>query len=101
MSGYSARRAPNVSQYIADLNTIPSPQESVTHQDGYGVEEDLSLFTSAEFFDFDLGENLEESPISYDHAKSERVRRENASGKRAVTEINNMGFDQNSMFISH
>jgi len=60
MSGYSARKAPNVSQYIANLNTIPSAHEIATGQD-YPLDDDLAIFTNAEFFDFDLGENYEPS----------------------------------------
>ena len=61
MSGYSARKAPNVSQYIANLNTLPSAHDIATGQDGYPLDDDLAIFTNAEFFDFDLGENYDPS----------------------------------------
>ncbi|MCJ1403078.1 hypothetical protein MMC11_006301 [Xylographa trunciseda] len=61
MSGYSARKAPNVSQYIANLNTIPSAHDIATGQDGYPLDDDLAIFTNAEFFDFELGENYDPS----------------------------------------
>ena len=50
MSYNPQRRAPNVSEYIANLNTVapepPLPDEG-----------DLSVFTNAEFFDFDMAES--------------------------------------------
>lgn len=60
MAAYNPRRSgPNVSQYIANLNAIPSPQDSngAAQQDAYGLDDDLALFTNVEFLDnFDLGE---------------------------------------------
>lgn len=55
MSSYNARRAPNVSQYLANLNTIPSAQELAAHQQNQLEfnETDLDFLTNAEFFDFD------------------------------------------------
>ncbi|KAE8160623.1 hypothetical protein BDV40DRAFT_269938 [Aspergillus tamarii] len=55
MTEYNGRRAPNFSQYLDDLNAIPSPyDQAVQQQQGsYNLDADLSLFTNAEFFDFD------------------------------------------------
>lgn len=55
MSDYNARRAPNVSAYLANLNTIPSAQELAAqqHQALEFNETDLDFLTNAEFFDFD------------------------------------------------
>ncbi|KAF2086108.1 hypothetical protein K490DRAFT_8787, partial [Saccharata proteae CBS 121410] len=51
---YSGRRAPNVSQYLQGLNTVPTAQEMAQTQEGFDFNEnDLSLFTNTEFFDFD------------------------------------------------
>lgn len=48
------RRAPNVSQYLANLNTIPSAQELAAQQNQIEFHEnDLDFLTNAEFFDFD------------------------------------------------
>ncbi|KAL4809110.1 hypothetical protein BDV18DRAFT_133971 [Aspergillus unguis] len=63
MAEYNGRRAPNFSQYLDDLNAIPSPydvamqqqqQQQQQQQDGFNLDNDLSLFTNTEFFDFDL-----------------------------------------------
>lgn len=51
MSGFNGRRAPNVSQYLANLNQIPTGQE--VQQDSLNFENDLDFLTNAEFFDFD------------------------------------------------
>lgn len=58
MSEYNGRRAPNFSQYLDDLNAIPSPydqalQQQQQQQDSFNLDSELSLFTNAEFFDFD------------------------------------------------
>lgn len=57
MSGYNARRFPNFSQYLDDLNTIPSPYDQALQQqqqqESFNIDAELSLFTNAEFFDFD------------------------------------------------
>lgn len=56
MAGYHGHRAPNVSQYLNDLNTIPSPYDQAVQQQqqsSFNLDEELALFTNAEFFDFD------------------------------------------------
>lgn len=88
------RRAPNVSQYIANLNAIPSAHElttttTTTSQHDHStnsntfIDDDLAIFTNTEFFDFDLGsEDIEHDGntiISYDPSQEERARRENAA----------------------
>ena len=71
-----------MSQYIANLNAIPSAHDIATQQqEGFNLEDDLAIFTNAEFFDFDLGENIDQSPVNYDPAQEERARRENAAAK--------------------
>lgn len=51
MSSYNGRRAPNVSQYLANLNTI-SPTHELPSEINIG-DPDLDFLTNAEFFDFD------------------------------------------------
>jgi len=51
MSSYSGRNGVNVSQYLANLNTIPSPQDTATPADPPSREEDFSLFMNTDFFD--------------------------------------------------
>ena len=58
MAGYNGRRAPNFSQYLDDLNAIPSPydqalQQQQQQQNTFNLDNELALFTNAEFFDFD------------------------------------------------
>jgi hypothetical protein len=53
MSGYSGhRRAPGVSQYVHNLNTIPTghdlPPNELPH-----IGDDLDFLAHADFFDFD------------------------------------------------
>jgi len=57
MAAYNARRAPNVSQYIANLNTIPSATDSTAQQDFGTFDDELALFTNTQFFDFDMNES--------------------------------------------
>jgi hypothetical protein len=89
MDGYTPRRAPNVSQYVADLNTIPSDHDvAIQQQDGFTFGDDLALFTNTQFFDFDIGEQVDAAP-KYDATDEERARRANASARK----INNGGLE--------
>ena len=82
MATYNGRRAPNVSQYIANLNTIPSAHDIATQeQEGFNIEDDLATFTNAEFLDFDLGEPIEQPPIDYDPSHDQQARRDEAATK--------------------
>lgn len=58
MSNYSGRHGPNVSQYLRDLNTI-SPQAETIEDSSLNFEEDLTIFTNTQFFDFDSGQNTD------------------------------------------
>ncbi|CAI7588335.1 hypothetical protein N7533_002626 [Penicillium manginii] len=57
MAAYNGRRAPNFSQYLDDLNAIPSPYDQALQQQQQhttlNLDEELALFTNTEFFDFD------------------------------------------------
>ncbi|KAL8787569.1 MAG: hypothetical protein Q9213_002131 [Squamulea squamosa] len=67
MAGYTGRKGPNVSQYLSNLNTIPSDHEIATTQqsDGFDFNNDLAAFTNTQFFDFDQGENAFHPSIDY------------------------------------
>lgn len=54
MTGYHGRRGPNVSQYVANLNTIPTAQNILSEP--LNIDEDLALFTNSEFIDWDVGD---------------------------------------------
>lgn len=43
-----------MSEYIANLNAIPTPQELQAADAEFDLEDDLAMFTNAHFFDFDL-----------------------------------------------
>jgi len=74
---YHGRRGPNVSEYIANLNTIPSAQEMNT-QDNFNVEDDLAMFTNTHFFDFDTGNpDLQGDDIGFDGLGGQSVASEN------------------------
>jgi hypothetical protein len=96
MAGFeNGRRGPNVSQYIANLNAIPAPHDVVNQHDGtYNLEDDLAVFTNAEFFDFDLGEEIDPRPIQYDPSQELRARRENAAAHKAGTKALDFGHNQ-------
>jgi hypothetical protein len=74
---YHGRRGPNVSQYVANLNTIPSAQD--LQEPLLNIEEDLALFTNTEFYDWDNGDLDVNQPLDYDPAAEQRARRMNAS----------------------
>ncbi|RDA93822.1 hypothetical protein CP533_6344 [Ophiocordyceps camponoti-saundersi (nom. inval.)] len=58
MSTYNGRHGPNVSQYLRDLNTI-DPRDTSAADDSFNMEDDLTLFTNTQFFDFDSGQNMD------------------------------------------
>ena len=71
-----------MSQYVANLNTIPSEFDVVTQQEeNYSLADDLATFTNAEFLDFDLGNGVEET-VDYDPSQETRVKRENAAARK-------------------
>ena len=87
-----------MSQYVANLNTIPSAQDMASrNQDPLEIENDLALFTNTEFFDFDLSEvpDLTE-PVDYDPAMEERARRQNASAYNRHLNSSNANTNNNS-----
>ncbi|KAE8448921.1 hypothetical protein EG329_008717 [Mollisiaceae sp. DMI_Dod_QoI] len=54
---YSGRTGPNVSEYIANLNAIPSAD--IPNDDEFNLDADLAMFTNTQFFDYDLGHEAE------------------------------------------
>jgi len=56
---YNGRRGPNVSEYIANLNAVPTAQDlQNSNQDNF-IDDDLAMFTNTQFFDFDLGQDAD------------------------------------------
>ena len=105
MANYSPlRKAPNVSEYLANLNAIPSVHEAsaqdgaLQQQDGYGLEEDLALFTDT-VFNFEPGEILDQSPLDYDPVQGDRIRQENVAGENIDGDNTNMNFATSKSFV--
>lgn len=93
MEGYKGRKAPNVSSYLANLNALPSAHDVATQhqQEDFSFEKELAQFTNAEFLDQDVGDYLEQRPMSeYGPALEEQARRDNAI---ANNEIAGRGMD--------
>jgi hypothetical protein len=60
---YHGRRGPNVSEYIANLNAVPSAQDlQNSNADNFNLDDDLAMFTNTQFFDFDLGQDADLQP---------------------------------------
>lgn len=83
MTSYNGRRAPNFSQYLEDLNTIPSPYDQSGQQQNepFNIDAELALFTNAEFLDFGHFGDLN-MPLTYDPAEDEKARQENAGSDK-------------------
>lgn len=68
MADFNGRRAPNFSQYLNELNTLPSHFEQTAQSDElFNVDAELALFTNAEFLDFDQPGNVgmdKQQPVS-------------------------------------
>ena len=80
MSGHnSGRKIPNVSQYLANLNTIPSAHDVATQDENFDIDEQLAQFTNVEFLDFDTGgEFLEHQIPDFNSDHGARSRRQSA-----------------------
>jgi hypothetical protein len=65
--GYNGQRGPNVSEFIANLNAIPSAQEVGSEApENFNYEAELAMFTNTEFVDFDIGQNTDYQPTNFD-----------------------------------
>ena len=98
MSNFTPKRGPNISQYLADLNSVQAPQES-SLEDPYALENDLGLFTSVEFSDpFDLDDSTDPADVNFGQS---------ASGKEDVagckdggdSDVKNMNFGDGTYLI--
>ena len=84
-----------MSQYIANLNTIPSAHDlDSPQQDDYSLEDDLALFTNTEFFDFDAGGNIEQSLANYNPTQDGQARGEDVAVKYNNNDVT--GLDLNN-----
>lgn len=80
MAGYNVRKGVNVSQYLANLNTIPSAHDVSQQEENCNIDDELAQFTNAEFLDFDSADYLnQEASLEFDHSQDERARRESAA----------------------
>jgi len=48
-----------VSEYIANLNAIPTAQDIQAANSELNFEDDLAMFTNTQFFDFDMGQDAD------------------------------------------
>ncbi|KAL8696060.1 MAG: hypothetical protein Q9224_002994 [Gallowayella concinna] len=68
MAGYAGRKGPNVSQYLSNLNAIPSENDLATQSpEGFDFSNELSTFTNTKFLEYDQGPNIYHPSIDYDH----------------------------------
>ncbi|KAJ0414962.1 hypothetical protein BJY00DRAFT_269619 [Aspergillus carlsbadensis] len=95
MAEYNGRRAPNFSQYLDDLNAIPSAydlavQQQQQQQEAFNLDNELSLFTNTEFFDFDkLGDlNIPQ----FDHVEENKQQTANQSPDMEFLDMLSDGF---------
>ncbi|KAL8950948.1 MAG: hypothetical protein Q9222_003038 [Ikaeria aurantiellina] len=66
MAGLGGRKGPNVSQYLSNLNTIPSEHDlAIQQSEDFDFSGDLAAFTNTEFFDFDQGEHAFPSSLDF------------------------------------
>jgi len=79
MAGYQGRKGPNISNYLANLNTIPSAHDVV--DEDFNIDAELAQFTNIEFLDFDTGNFLDQSVPEY-----------NAEGKKNADDAEGIDF---------
>ncbi|OBT46649.1 hypothetical protein VE00_01877 [Pseudogymnoascus sp. WSF 3629] len=61
---HDGQRGPNVAEFIANLNAIPSAQDLAAQQQEFNFDDDLAMFTNATFFDFDIGQDADLQPAA-------------------------------------
>lgn len=67
MAGYNGQRGPNVSEFIANLNAIPPTQDLAGQgPENFNLDDELAMFTNTQFFDFDLGQDADLQPSTFD-----------------------------------
>lgn len=83
MANFAGRRAPNVSQYIAELNVVrPEPDAALAADDAYDFETNLNMFTNAEFLDYPVDDiALDQSVMGYPSSPEEQVTQANFVAK--------------------
>ncbi|TVY45539.1 Regulatory protein [Lachnellula subtilissima] len=84
---YNGRRGPNVSEYIANLNAIPSAQDIENSQGDFDLDEDLAMFTNTQFFDSDLNQFADLQPTDFGDGHG------HASIAGEVPDMKSMDFD--------
>lgn len=93
MANYNGRRAPNFSQYIDDLNAIPSPYDQALQQQQqqtpYNLDTELALFTNTEFFDFDKFTDLGLPAFDSVDEKPQTVEQSHAADSNFLDFLNN------------
>ncbi|KAF2199694.1 hypothetical protein GQ43DRAFT_106434 [Delitschia confertaspora ATCC 74209] len=101
MTGYHGRRGPNVSQYVANLNTIPSAVDFVPDPLPGEIDNELAIFTNADFIDWDAGANFDvNQPLEFDMEAEQRARRANASAAKNLNNVNNQNMDKTIDFVN-
>ncbi len=100
MSGHNnGRKVPSVSQYLANLNAIPSAHDVATQDENFDIDEQLAQFTNVEFLDFDTGGDFLENQIpDFNSDHGARSRRQSAGN----TTVDAKGMDfVNSTSLYH
>ncbi|CAG8918200.1 unnamed protein product [Penicillium salamii] len=97
MANYNGRRAPNFSQYIDDLNAIPSPYDQALQQQQqqtpYNLDTELALFTNTEFFDFDKFTDLGLPAFDSVDEKPQTAEQSHAAESNFLDFLNNEGLN--------
>lgn len=75
MASLNSRKGPNVSRYIANLNTVGDNAPN----DEFLAQDDLSLFATTDFFDFDMGDGISGMPPASDLDNTLRAARKQSS----------------------
>ncbi|KAL9126855.1 MAG: hypothetical protein Q9217_004163 [Psora testacea] len=77
MTSSNGRRGVNVSLFLANGNTIPSPNDGAAESEDYSsLEEDLARFTNVDFTDFDSGDIFGEGSLDFDAGQDESAKRQ-------------------------
>lgn len=93
---YNGRTGPNVSEYIANLNAIPSATD-LSNDEEFNLDADLAMFTNTQFFDYDLGHDTDLQAAGDGHAQG---RGQEGTVAPDNVDMNSLEFMNGKLFLS-
>lgn len=96
MASFNGRPAPNVSQYLRELNTI-SPLDT-TGTEAF-IEDDLSIFTNTQFYDYETGQKTDYQAQPSKVATAAPTPAASTAGDAVLDDVSHLDFMSGELFL--